>query len=156
MVRRSRALLVAVGFGALSLSACTTSLRAPEVLVFASPQRELVAEPANVKPGEVLVRLENRSSVDTTFALASLDPGVARLPTTGGVVPMGDPADLTFRGSGYRILAKGEELRREISGRGVSKQVLHPHLRRGTLVVFDTARGRYDAGAFVTIEVTTR
>lgn len=136
-----------------ALPGCTTALRAPRTLVFVSPQEELVATPVTATQGEGLLVLENRGSTDATLALAHLDPGVTRLPTIDGVVPIGDAEDLTYRGDGYRIVVKSDELRRSIAGRPTAKQTLHPYLRSGTLVVFDTARGRYEDGAFVVIEV---
>ncbi len=134
------------------VTACTTTLRAPELLVFVSPRGDVVGSTSRVESGEILLKLENRGNEDVRFALARLDPGVERLPTVHGVVPIGDAGDVTFRGDGYRVLAKGDTLRRFIGGRAVSDQVIHPHFRRGTYVVFDTARGRYDEGAFVTIQ----
>lgn len=134
------------------IAACTTTLRAPELLIFVSPAGEVVASSTEIDGGEVLLRMENRGDETVRLAIARLDPGVERLPTVEGAVPIGDAGDVTYRGDGYRVLAKGDTLRRFISGRGVSKQVIHPYIRRGTHVVFDTVRGRYDDGAFVTIE----
>ncbi len=150
---RMRGGLLATMLVPAMLSACTTALRAPEVLAFVSPQGELIAEPSVIRPGEALLTFENRSEADVELALARLDPDVDRLPTVDGLVPIGDAGDLTYRGTGYRILAKGDELRRFISGRQPARQVLHPHLKRGTHLVFETARGRYSSGAFVAIEV---
>jgi hypothetical protein len=151
--RVSRAGVALGACSALIASGCTTQLSAPTVKVLITVRDTLVAQPPEVRGGEVLIRVENQAPHAHTLALVALDPGVPDLPAQDGQLQIGKESDLTYRGTGYQVVAKLERLRKHVIGRSAAVQLVHQYMRPGAYVLVDVDPTTNVVGPMIRIQV---
>jgi len=151
-MRRAWALGLAVLLS-LGVSGCRTD--AAKTKAYVTRDGKVVLEPAPRTKGETIIRIENNSPGKRQLVLVLLDEGQdpALLGTVGDVVPMGKPSDIEYRGDGYRVVEKLEDMRPYYGGDQRVVTTLHTYLRNGSYVLMSNLPGDYAKGLWVPFRI---
>jgi hypothetical protein len=149
------ALAALASVAAVASPACG-QVRAHSVKAYVRQQGGITLTRTQVPDGEALIKIKNDSREPARMVLVKLDAAAGRagLPSgTGGVVPVGSEADLEYRGDGYRVVMKIDDLAPYYS-RGQTSATMHVHLQQGRYVLFSNMPGDYRSGRRVELAVT--
>lgn len=136
------------------LPACTAA-GAPTIESFLTRDGRVVADPAEVPAGEVIIRIQNDRNERQRMVLVRTDRSAATLPVVDHVVPIGKESDTSYRGDGYELVVKLDPLRAYFSGPLIVGRI-HEYLEPGTYVLFSNLPGHYESGRFTSITVRPR
>jgi hypothetical protein len=153
----SKFVVAALASAAMAAGPACGQVRAHSVKAYVRQQGGITLTRTRVPDGEALIKIKNDSREPARMVLVKLDTaeaGRAGLPSgSGGVVPVGSEADLEYRGDGYRVVMKIDDLAPYYS-RGQTSATMHVHLQQGRYVLFSNMPGDYRSGRRVELAVT--
>src|SRR5712692_314744 len=115
-------------------SACV-SPHVPTIESYVTSDGRVVAEPARVGSGEVIIRVENDQNEKQRMVLVRTNRAATSLPVVGGIVPVGKKSDTKFKGDGYELIVKLDPMKPYFSGPLVLARI-NAYLKPGTYVLF--------------------
>jgi hypothetical protein len=149
-----RIALAALASAALVTGPACGQVRAHSVKAYVRQQGGITLTRTRVPDGEALIKIKNDSREPARMVLVKLDGSAAALPSgAGGVVPVGSEADIEYRGRGYRVVMKIDDLAPYYS-RGQTSATMHVHLEQGQYVLFSNMPGDYRSGRRAELAVT--
>lgn len=113
----------------------------------------MVAEPARIPPGEVIIKVQNDDDGRHRIVLARTEVDPAELPVRNGVVPDGGPSESEFEADGYFVQVKLDTMKAYFIGPQKVVETIHDYLASGRYVLFCNLPGHYERGEFAEITV---
>jgi hypothetical protein len=152
MRRRWVATVVAVVIGASSMAGCGGQVRARVVKAFVRERGGVSLTRTTLPSGETIIKIKNDSREPARMVLARVSRDGPLPVGKGGVVDVGDRADVEHSGDGYRVLVKIDDLAPFFANANTSAP-MHLFLRPAKYVLFSNRPGDYAAGRWVEFTV---